>query len=42
MQKVLILTGVTGVGKTKLSIEIAKKFNGINKLIIRPNEEIDL
>ena len=24
------------------SEEIAKKFNGINKLVIRPNEEIDL
>ena len=27
MKKVLIITGPTGVGKTKLSIEIAKKFN---------------
>lgn len=27
MNKVLIITGPTGVGKTKLSIEIAKKFN---------------
>ena len=27
MDKVLIITGPTGVGKTKLSIEIAKKFN---------------
>ena len=27
MQKVLIITGPTGTGKTKLSVEVAKKFN---------------
>lgn len=27
MEKVIVITGPTGVGKTKLSIEIAKKFN---------------
>ena len=28
MEKVVVITGPTGVGKTKLSIEIAKMFNG--------------
>lgn len=28
MQKVIVITGPTGVGKTKLSIEIAKRYNG--------------
>ena len=28
MQKVIVVLGPTGVGKTKLSIEIAKKYNG--------------
>lgn len=28
MQKILIITGFTGVGKTNLAIEIAKKYNG--------------
>lgn len=28
MNKVLVIVGPTGVGKTKLSIELAKKFNG--------------
>ena len=28
MHKVIVITGPTAVGKTKLSIEIAKKYNG--------------
>lgn len=28
MQKVIVIVGPTGVGKTKLSIELAKKYNG--------------
>lgn len=28
MQKIIVITGPTGVGKTKLSIELAKKYNG--------------
>ena len=28
MHKVIVIVGPTGVGKTKLSIELAKKFNG--------------
>ena len=28
MNKVIVITGPTAVGKTKLSIEIAKKYNG--------------
>ena len=28
MQKVIVILGATGVGKTRLSIEIAKKYNG--------------
>lgn len=28
MQKVIVITGPTGAGKTKLSIEIAKRYNG--------------
>ena len=28
MQKIIVITGPTGVGKTKLSIELAKKING--------------
>ena len=28
MEKVIVIVGPTGVGKTKLSIELAKKFNG--------------
>lgn len=28
MRKVIVITGPTGVGKTKLSIEIAKRYNG--------------
>ena len=28
MNKVIVITGPTGVGKTKLSIELAKKYNG--------------
>ena len=27
MQKVIVIVGPTGVGKTKLSIELAKKYN---------------
>ena len=26
---IIVITGPTGVGKTKLSIELAKKYNGI-------------
>ena len=39
MQKVIVITGPTGVGKTKLSIEIAKRYNGeiINVLMIKLN-----
>ena len=28
MNKVIVITGPTAVGKTKLSIELAKKYNG--------------
>ncbi len=28
MEKVLVVVGPTGVGKTKLSIELAKKYDG--------------
>ena len=28
MKKIIVITGPTGVGKTKLSIELAKKING--------------
>ena len=28
MNKVIVITGPTAVGKTKLSVEIAKRFNG--------------
>lgn len=28
MKKVIVITGPTGVGKTKLSVELAKKYNG--------------
>ena len=28
MNKVIVIVGPTGVGKTKLSIELAKRFNG--------------
>ena len=28
MEKVIVIVGPTGVGKTKLSIELAKKYNG--------------
>lgn len=28
MEKVIVITGPTGVGKTKLSVEIAKRYNG--------------
>ena len=28
MKKIIVITGPTGVGKTKLSIELAKKYNG--------------
>ena len=28
MQKIIIIAGPTGVGKTALSIEVAKKYNG--------------
>lgn len=28
MEKIIVITGPTGVGKTKLSIELAKKYNG--------------
>lgn len=28
MQKIIVITGPTGVGKTKLSIELAKRYNG--------------
>ncbi len=28
MRRVIVITGPTGVGKTKLSIAIAKKYNG--------------
>ena len=28
MNKIIVITGPTAVGKTKLSIEIAKKYNG--------------
>ena len=28
MKKIIVITGPTGVGKTKLSVEIAKKYNG--------------
>lgn len=28
MQKIIVITGPTGVGKTKLSVELAKKYNG--------------
>ena len=35
MNKVIVITGPTAVGKTKLSIELAKRYNGeiINLLI---------
>ena len=38
MQKVIVITGPTGVGKTKLSIELAKKLNG-EIINIGPDEE---
>ena len=28
MQKIIVITGPTGVGKTRLSIELAKKYDG--------------
>ena len=28
MQKIIVIVGPTGVGKTKLSIELAKHYNG--------------
>ncbi len=28
MNKIIVIVGPTGVGKTKLSIELAKEFNG--------------
>ena len=28
MDKVIVIVGPTGVGKTRLSIELAKKYNG--------------
>ena len=28
MEKIIVIVGPTGVGKTKLSIELAKKLNG--------------
>ena len=28
MKKIIVITGPTGVGKTKLSVELAKKYNG--------------
>ena len=28
MNKVIVITGPTAVGKTKLSIELAKRYNG--------------
>ena len=30
MKKVIVIVGPTGVGKTKMSIELAKKFDGEN------------
>ena len=35
MNKIIVIIGPTGVGKTKLSIELAKKLNGeiINYLL---------
>ena len=28
MENIIVITGPTGVGKTKLSVELAKKYNG--------------
>ncbi|KAF0762811.1 hypothetical protein AaE_003263, partial [Aphanomyces astaci] len=28
LQKILVVVGTTGAGKTKLSVELAKAFNG--------------
>ena len=39
MNKVIVITGPTAVGKTKLSIELAKKYNLTFLLIHHLNKE---
>ncbi len=44
MDKIIVITGPTGVGKTKLSIELAKKYNGeiINCDSMQIYKELDI
>ena len=44
MNKIIVIIGPTGVGKTKLSIELAKKLNGeiINGDAIQVYKHLDI
>jgi len=44
MNKIIVITGPTGVGKTKLSIEVAKKYNGeiINADAMQIYKDLDI
>ena len=44
MQKIIVIVGPTGVGKTKLSIELAKHYNGeeyinLKEIIVKQENE---
>ena len=44
MKKVIVIIGPTGVGKTKLSVQLAKKINGeiINADSMQVYKELDI
>ena len=44
MSKIIVITGPTAVGKTKLSIKLAKKYNGeiINADAVQVYKDLDI